>query len=109
MVCEGGPTLFGGLIGVGLVDELFLTSPRRSPAGCPAPRLALVEGSALGPDHPWAELGSVMRAGNHLFLRYRLYPDPWRRHGAIETILIVGASLTGAKAALRKEGYDGRS
>ena len=25
VVCEGGPTLFGGLIGAGLVDELFLT------------------------------------------------------------------------------------
>ena len=37
------------------------------------PRVALVEGLGYEPGAtPWAELGSVMRAGNHLFLRYRL-------------------------------------
>ena len=74
VVCEGGPTLFGSLIGGGLVDELFLTIAPQIAGRMPGmPRLALVEG--LGYEigaTPWAELGSVMRAGNHLFLRYRL-------------------------------------
>jgi 3-phenylpropionate/trans-cinnamate dioxygenase ferredoxin reductase subunit len=53
-----------------------------------------------------------MRSDDHLFLRYRL--GRGQRRGddltAIRTIGIVGAGLTGAKAAeaLRKEGYDGR-
>jgi hypothetical protein len=37
------------------------------------PRLALVEGLGNNPAAtPWAELGSVIRAGDHLCLRYRL-------------------------------------
>ena len=37
------------------------------------PRLALVEGIAFSIDAaPWASLGSVMRSGDHLFLRYRM-------------------------------------
>jgi riboflavin biosynthesis pyrimidine reductase len=74
VVCEGGPTLFGSLIGVGLVDELFLTIAPQIAGRMPdMPRLALVEGFGyeIGAT-PWAELGSVMRAGDHLFLRYRL-------------------------------------
>lgn len=74
VVCEGGPTLLGGLVGAGLVDELFLTIAPQVAGRAPAmPRLSLVEG--LGFEigaAPWAELASVMRAGDHLFLRYRL-------------------------------------
>lgn len=82
VVCEGGPTLLGNLIGVGLVDELFLTIAPQIAGRAPGrPRLALVEG--LGFEigtAPWAELGSVMRAGNHLFLRYGL-TEPSRHSG----------------------------
>ncbi len=74
VVCEGGPTLFGSLIGAGLVDELFLTIAPQIAGRMPGmPRLALVEGFGyeIGAT-PWGELGSVMRAGDHLFLRYGL-------------------------------------
>ena len=77
-MCEGGPTLFGGLIGAGLIDELFLTiAPQIAGRAAALPRLALVEG--LGYEigaTPWAELRSVMRAGSHLFLRYGLTEPP---------------------------------
>jgi riboflavin biosynthesis pyrimidine reductase len=74
VVCEGGPTLFGGLIGAGLVDELFLTvAPQIAGRAAGLPRLALVEGLGYeAGSAPWATLNSVMRAGNHLFLRYGL-------------------------------------
>ena len=81
VVCEGGPTLFGSLVGAGLVDELFLTIAPQIAGRMPGmPRLALVEGLGfeIG-ETPWAELGSVMRAGSHLFLRYRLTETPRHR------------------------------
>ena len=75
VLCEGGPTLFGGLIGAGLIDELFLTvAPQIAGRSVDMPRLALVEGLGyqIG-SAPWASLSSVMRAGDHLFLRYALH------------------------------------
>ena len=74
VVCEGGPNLLGGLIGAGLVDELFLTlAPQVAGRSPDAPRLALVEGFAFAiDDAPWARLLSVMRVESHLFLRYRV-------------------------------------
>ena len=74
VVCEGGPRLLGGLVGAGLVDELFLTiAPQVAGRTPEVPRLALVEGIAFSIDAaPWASLGSVMRSGDHLFLRYRM-------------------------------------
>ena len=74
VVCEGGPRLLGGLVGAGLVDELFLTiAPQIAGRSPELPRLALVEdhGFAIG-EAPWASLASVMRSGDHLFLRYRM-------------------------------------
>ena len=55
VVCEGGPNLLGGLIGAGLVDELFLTvAPQVAGRSPDAPRLALVEGLAFAiDDAPW--------------------------------------------------------
>jgi riboflavin biosynthesis pyrimidine reductase len=79
VVCEGGPKLFAGLLGHGLIDELFLTvAPQLAGRSDTAKRLALVEGVAfeIG-DAPWGRLESVMRAESHLFLRYRL-DDPGR-------------------------------
>jgi riboflavin biosynthesis pyrimidine reductase len=69
ILCEGGPTLFGGLLAAGLVDELFLTvSPLVAGRG-----LSLVEGVELLPDTRVAgTLTGVRRDGAHLFLRYAL-------------------------------------
>lgn len=74
VLCEGGPTLFGGLVGAGLVDELFLTvAPQIAGRAPDLPRLALVEGLGYAAGSaPWAGLRSVMRVGSHLFLRYAL-------------------------------------
>lgn len=80
VVCEGGPTLFGSLIGAGLVDELFLTvAPQLAGRRADRPRLALLEGIGYEAGAaPWARLGSVRRAGDHLFLRYALTEPPAR-------------------------------
>lgn len=77
VVCEGGPTLFAGLVGAGLIDELFLTvAPQIAGRSAAMPRLALVEGVGYEVGSaPWARLSSVMRAGSHLFLRYAM-TDP---------------------------------
>jgi riboflavin biosynthesis pyrimidine reductase len=74
ILCEGGPSLFAGLVAAGLVDELFLT---RSPilAGRPPSerRLALLEGGDLLPARTLAaRLLTLRRAKSHLFLRYAL-------------------------------------
>lgn len=74
VVCEGGPTLFGGLVRASLVDELFVTvAPQIAGRSAAAPRLALVEGVGFEIGRtPWASLRSVLRSGSHLFLRYDL-------------------------------------
>lgn len=81
ILCEGGPLLFGELVGAGLVDELFLTlSPVLAGRGGGSGRLSLLEGQELLPGSaPAARLLTVRRAGSHLFLRYHLgtiSPDP---------------------------------
>ena len=76
VLSEGGPHLFGGLRAAKCVDELFLTvSPLLAGRNGPG-RLALVEGVELLPDTTaGAELLSVRRHDEHLFLRYRLLPS----------------------------------
>jgi riboflavin biosynthesis pyrimidine reductase len=71
---EGGPRLFTAFLRAGGLDEMFLTlAPQLSGRAMDAPRRALVEGSAFTPESaPWSALLSVKRAGDHLFLRYRL-------------------------------------
>lgn len=73
ILSEGGPHLFGGLLGTGLVDELFLTlAPQLVGRDPNAQRMALIEGVALWPDRPtWGQLASIRRGGDHIFLRYR--------------------------------------
>lgn len=77
ILTEGGPTLLGGFVAGGLLDELFLTlSPvlagRRAGDG----RLGLLEGVHLLPARGrWARLVSARAAGSHLFLRYALRPE----------------------------------
>ncbi len=68
------PTLFGGLLGARLVDELFLTvAPQVAGRTADMPRLALVDGLAYpAGGAPWARLDSIRRSGSHLFLRYAL-------------------------------------
>ena len=77
-LCEGGPHLFGDLLGAGLVDELFLTlAPQVIGRDGSVKRIALVEGASFkggaksgASDGLWSRLVSVRRAGDDLFLRY---------------------------------------
>lgn len=74
VLSEGGPTVIGGLLEAGLLDELFLTlSPivaGRSDAGG---RPGLVEGIELLPSRSLsADLLSVRRRGSDLFLRHAI-------------------------------------
>lgn len=73
-LCEGGPHLFGELLRARLIDELFLTmAPQIIGRDTYAHRLALVEGTTFGEGHGrWSKLLAVRRAGDDLFLRYRL-------------------------------------
>jgi len=72
ILCEGGPTLFGALVGGGLVDELFLTlSPALSGRPPGDRRLSLLEG-AVAPGQSMGTLLSLRRSGSHLFLRFEL-------------------------------------
>jgi riboflavin biosynthesis pyrimidine reductase len=70
---EGGPTLFGGFLSAGVMDELFLTVAPQIAGRGKQPRIALVEGAEFLPGRsPWWTLKSARQAGNHLFLRYRI-------------------------------------
>jgi riboflavin biosynthesis pyrimidine reductase len=73
-LCEGGPHLFGELVRARLIDELFLTvAPQLAGRDDAIKRLALIEGTSFGEGRGrWAELVSVRRAGDDMFLRYRL-------------------------------------
>ena len=66
VLCEGGPTLHGRLREDDLADELFLTSPRRSPGG-EGPRI--LEGAL--PDVDELELAWLLEREGELFTRYR--------------------------------------
>ncbi len=75
-LCEGGPHLFGELVRARLVDELFLTvAPQIAGRDDAVGRLALVEGMRFGEGQGrWSNLASIRRAGDYVFLRYRLEP-----------------------------------
>ncbi|MFN8521042.1 MAG: dihydrofolate reductase family protein [Chloroflexota bacterium] len=72
VLCEAGPTVFGELLAAGLVDELFLTvAPRVAGRDGASVRPGIVAGVAFEPANlPSATLRSVMRSGDHLFLRH---------------------------------------
>jgi riboflavin biosynthesis pyrimidine reductase len=72
VLAEAGPTTFGTLLAEGLVDELFLTvSPVLAGRLAPGRRLGLVEGVELLPQaRVSAQLRSLRRGGEHLFVRY---------------------------------------
>lgn len=83
VLSEAGPTLFGELLAVRAVDEVFLTlAPQVAGRAERSPRLGLVEGTGFTPaTTPWGRLRSVMRSADHLFLRYEL-PTSHRQIGA---------------------------
>lgn len=73
ILCEGGPHVIGDLLKAEMLDELFLTiAPQIAGRDKDTERFSFVEGLAYRvATAPWAELISVRRAGDHLFLRYR--------------------------------------
>ena len=72
LLCEGGPTLFGGFVAAGCVDELFLTiAPQVAGRNTHQPRPGLIAGVEFLPETaPWLDIVSVKQRGNHLYLRY---------------------------------------
>jgi riboflavin biosynthesis pyrimidine reductase len=73
VLTEGGPHLFGQLVGAHLVDELFLTlAPQMAGRSDDTPRLGLIEGIAFTVDGaPWSQLVDLRKSGDHLFARYK--------------------------------------
>ena len=71
---EGGPSLFTSFLRANCLDELFLTlAPQFAGRTDDSRRPALVQGYAFLPGSaPWSDLLGVKRAGEHLFLRYRV-------------------------------------
>jgi riboflavin biosynthesis pyrimidine reductase len=67
VLCEGGPTLMGALLGEGLLDELFLTLAPQLAGGGTAPTLAT--GAALAQPAALELVWALERAGS-LYLRY---------------------------------------
>jgi riboflavin biosynthesis pyrimidine reductase len=69
---EGGPTLFGGFVADGCVDELFLTvAPEVAGRNMHQPRPGLISGVEFLPETaPGLHLVSVKERGDHLYLRY---------------------------------------
>jgi riboflavin biosynthesis pyrimidine reductase len=71
---EGGPALFGQSLADDAIDELFLTlAPQVAGRILAHFRPALVMNAQFLPGNaPWLNLLSVKRAGDHLYLRYRV-------------------------------------
>jgi len=67
LLCEGGPTLMSGLLGEGLVDEVFLTLAPQLAGGGTAPTMA--SGAAL-PEPAALEPVWVLERAGSLYLRY---------------------------------------
>lgn len=69
LLCEGGPTLFGALLGEGLVDELFVTLAPKLVGGGDGPTIS--SGPELSELDQLRPVWVLERAGS-LFLRYDL-------------------------------------
>lgn len=69
LLCEGGPTLFGGLLHEQLVDELFLTLAAKLAGGGTAPGITAGPELAAPAD---ARIKWLLERGGSLFLRYQL-------------------------------------
>jgi riboflavin biosynthesis pyrimidine reductase len=73
ILCEAGPHTHGGLLEQRLVDELFLTiSPLLAGDRGHMSRFGLAEAADLMPPGLRAELLSIRRHEQHVFLRYRV-------------------------------------
>lgn len=74
ILSEGGPTVIGGLLQAGLLNELFLTvSPILAGRTVDGGRPGLVDGIDLLPSQMISgDLSSVRKHGSHLFLRYTI-------------------------------------
>jgi riboflavin biosynthesis pyrimidine reductase len=69
LLCEGGPTLFNGLLQERLVDEMFLTLAPKLSGGGAEP--AITSGPEL-PDLQTMSMVWALERDNSLYLRYRL-------------------------------------
>lgn len=76
LVCEGGGELNDALFRAGLVDELHLTVCPFLLGGRNAPTIADGTGFARLADAAALELRSARRAGDEMFLVYRVRPHP---------------------------------
>jgi riboflavin biosynthesis pyrimidine reductase len=85
ILSEAGPTVFGQLLARRLVDELFLTISPLVAGRSATVRFAIVEGTELLPDatEP-AELLSLRRSDDHLFLRYGFSRQPSVANSRVE-------------------------
>jgi riboflavin biosynthesis pyrimidine reductase len=72
ILTEGGPKLFGQFVEAGLVDELFLTLSPALAGHSEGQSFGLIEGVYFGRELRPAQLYSIRRGGDYLFLRYRL-------------------------------------
>jgi riboflavin biosynthesis pyrimidine reductase len=81
---EGGPTSLASFLAARCVDELFLTlAPQLAGRDADHLRPALISHQAFLPETaPWAQLVSLKRADEHLFLRYRLQDQATPRREA---------------------------
>jgi riboflavin-specific deaminase-like protein len=70
LLCEGGPTVFGGLLQEDLVDDLFLTLAPKLTGGGRGP--TITSGSQLA-DPAKARIAWLLERGNSLYLRYALH------------------------------------
>lgn len=74
ILMEGGPTLLGSFLKLGLIDEVFLTIAPKIYGSRPDSTKTLVEGILLPPNKFKLKLISVQKISDELFLRYRLKP-----------------------------------
>ena len=72
ILTEGGPKLFGQFVEASLVDELFLTMSPALAGRTGDQSFGLIDGVYFGRELRPAQLYSIRRGGDYLFLRYGL-------------------------------------
>jgi riboflavin biosynthesis pyrimidine reductase len=72
ILTEGGPRLFGQLVQVNHVDQLFLTVSPSLVGQQPGRSFGMIMGVDFGRSPKWGRLLSIRRHESHLFLRYAL-------------------------------------